>query len=78
MQTKKNGQVNFFTNEINVSFVQNEILNLSNCFSKVNVFAFKNDNSIVFPNNVIVKEVNHEGYSTAKAFSGSFLQFVPH
>ncbi len=65
MATEKKGTVYFFTNEVNISFVQNEIYNLSSRFSVVNVYAFKKGSDLDFEKNVSVKEVDFNNYSTS-------------
>lgn len=68
--------VYFFTNELNVSFVQEEIMNLSLHFKEVNVHAFDTNGAPVFPLNVKVKKADFSGYSTSGALFSNPFSFL--
>ena len=55
----------FFTHEMNVSFVENEIRNLSGYFKKVTVYTFKKEREYELPENVSVVVGDYTGYSTS-------------
>jgi glycosyltransferase involved in cell wall biosynthesis len=73
---RKFKNVNFFTNETNVSFVYNEILNLAEYFEEVKVFAFKTDPNMVFPDNVRVESVDYSNYSVSKILFNNLFLFT--
>lgn len=65
---KKNTIV-FFTDNIDISFVKNEIENLSERFEVVNVVTFISNSIPQFKSNVNIISLNYNNYSTSKILS---------
>jgi glycosyltransferase involved in cell wall biosynthesis len=73
---KPGSKVFFFTNEVEISFVRQEVLNLSGSFDRVIVYAFNKGKEMNFPENVQVIEADYSGYSTAKMLSAHFFSVL--
>src|ERR1700741_147883 len=73
MRNRKDEVVYFFTNEVNISFVQQEINNLAGIFSTVYVYASNGKSEVKFPGNVVLTEADYTGYSTSGIVAKNFF-----
>jgi glycosyltransferase involved in cell wall biosynthesis len=70
---KINKTVYFFTDSTDTSFIYNDILNFSEMYDKVKVYASTSGNSAIMPANVNVKVVDFNAYNTKTVLFNNFL-----
>ncbi|MFL5752135.1 MAG: glycosyltransferase [Bacteroidia bacterium] len=73
---KSGGRIFFFTNEVEIPFVEAEIANLALNFKQVFVYAFTKGNKLQFPENVLIREADYSGYSTSKVLFSDFFSVI--